>query len=194
MGRNGETRASDADTWAGAADDDHALVLRAQANPARFGEIYERYAQSIYRYVYRRTGDPTVAEDLTIEAFERAFRAIGRFEWRGAPLVTWLLRIADRVSADWWRTQSRRREQSPSAYSAAFAASAEEEAVRREDDGRLYAALDSLAPARRQVVLLHLGEGLQLAQIAKRWGRGESAVRMLYMRALRDIREQLSDG
>lgn len=194
MARNGETRASDADTWTGAAGEDRALVRRAQANSARFGEIYERHAQSIYRYVYRRTGDPTVAEDLTIEVFERAFRAIGRFEWRGAPLVTWLLRIADRVSADWWRAQSRRREQSANSHAAAFSASAEEEAVRREDAARLYAALDSLAPARRQVVLLHLGEGLQLVEIAKRWGRGEGAVRMLYMRALRDIRERLSDG
>lgn len=143
----------------------------------------------------RRTGDHHAAEDLAAETFERAFRAIGRFEWRGAPLGSWLVRIADRVCVDHFRRTARRQETAlgPGATASRVAESAEHQSLSNEQDANLYGALNSLSPGRRQVVLLHLGEGMSLAAIARRLGREEGAIRMLYARALKDLREELGD-
>jgi RNA polymerase sigma-70 factor (ECF subfamily) len=172
------------------------LVSAAQADRSAFAAIYERHVTNVYRYVMRRTGNPDLSEDLTAETFERAFGAIEHYEWRGAPLVSWLLRIADRACTDWYRNSARKREDSFEAGLANLPGlpSAEDEAVQAESDSRLYSALETLTPARREVVMLHLGEGISLAAISRRLGRGESAVRMLYARGLRDLRARLDDG
>lgn len=173
--------------------DDRLLVAAAQADRSKFAAIYERYVSRVYRYVMRRMGDRTLAEDLTAETFERAITAIERYEWRGSPLISWLVRIADRVCTDWYRRHGPNHEQSFDAELRGMprAASAEQEAVQAESDAKLYAALDHLTPARRQVLIMHLGEGLSHAAIARRLGRGEGAVRMLYSRGLRDLRVRL---
>lgn len=175
--------------------DDRRLVAAAQADSAAFATIYERHVKDVYRYVMRRTGNPDVSEDLTAETFERAFGAMERYEWRGAPLISWLLRIADRACSEWYRQPVRRREVSfdPALVNLRGVPSAEEEVVQAEFDSRLDSALETLTPARREVVMLHLGDGLSLAAISRRLGRGESAVRMLYARGLRDLRARLDD-
>ncbi len=194
-GREGRPREMGSDGRAMSPADDRLLVAAAQAESSAFAAIYERHVRQVYRYVMGRTGNTDLSEDLTAETFERAFRAIERYEWRGAPLISWLLRIADRACSDWYRHSGRKQEGS---YEAAVAnlpgmPSAEEEAIQAESDTRLYSALETLTPARREVVMLHLGEGLSLAAISRRLGRGESAVRMLYARGLRDLRARLDD-
>lgn len=175
--------------------DDRLLVAAAQAERSKFAAIYEQHVSRVYRYVMRRTGDPDVAEDLTAETFERALGAIERYEWRGAPLISWLLRIADRACSERYRRDRRQREDSLDTERGDLpqTRSAEEQAEQAESDSRLYLAIGALTPARREVLLLHLGEGLSLAAIARRLSRGESAIRMLYSRALRDLRARLDD-
>ena len=57
--------------------------------------LYERYAAGVHAFVYRRTGDSILADDITAETFVRVLQAsIGRYEDRGLPVTAWLLRIA----------------------------------------------------------------------------------------------------
>ncbi|MBW3551391.1 MAG: hypothetical protein KY442_11480, partial [Proteobacteria bacterium] len=61
-----------------------ALVQRAQAGDTdAFGELYDRYVDMVYRYVYYRVGSAQVAEDLTSETFLRALRRLSSFTWQG---------------------------------------------------------------------------------------------------------------
>ncbi|MEP6631582.1 MAG: sigma factor, partial [Lapillicoccus sp.] len=60
-----------------------ALVELAQGgDAAAFGQLYERSVETVYRYLYVRTGDRQVSEDLTSETFVRALRTIGSFTWQ----------------------------------------------------------------------------------------------------------------
>lgn len=71
-------------------DDDRPLVEAAQADPARFVELYDRYVSRIYAFVSRRVPDRAAAEDITSAVFEQALSHLGRFEWRGVPFAAWL--------------------------------------------------------------------------------------------------------
>lgn len=54
---------------------DSELIKRAQdGDQAAFAQIYDRYAQPLYRYIYCRVGDPDLAEDVRADVFLRAFR------------------------------------------------------------------------------------------------------------------------
>lgn len=74
--------------------DERLLIERARRDPAAFGPVYDRYVERIYAFIYRRTGDQQVAEDLTAATFEGALRAIQRFKWSEAGFAAWLYRIA----------------------------------------------------------------------------------------------------
>ena len=66
-------------------EDEKELVERAKRDPAAFGELYDRHFLQIYRFVYSRVRDQTVAEDVTSEVFMKALKSIGRYQDTGKP-------------------------------------------------------------------------------------------------------------
>src|SRR5215467_15979672 len=87
--------------------DERTLIEAAQADPARFVDLYERHFNRVYAYVMRRTRSRAEAEDITSAVFERALTNLPRFEWRGVPFVAWLYRIAANALADRRRATER---------------------------------------------------------------------------------------
>ena len=79
--------------------DDRLRIEEAQRDPSRFGELYEENFYRVYAYIARRVRGRHEAEDLTADVFREALAGLGRFEWRGAPFVAWLLRIASSAVA-----------------------------------------------------------------------------------------------
>ncbi|MGH3744552.1 MAG: sigma-70 family RNA polymerase sigma factor, partial [Mycobacteriales bacterium] len=87
------------------------LVARAQAGDAEaFGEIYDRYVDLIYRYIYYRVGSKQLAEDLTSETFLRALRRIGSFTWQGRDVGAWFVTIARNLVTDHYKSSRYRLE------------------------------------------------------------------------------------
>lgn len=83
------------------------LVERARrGDRAAFGQLVDEYKDKIYNYVARMLNDPYEAEDVTQEAFLRAYRSLPRF--RGASSFhTWLYRIASNLAIDVVRKRKR---------------------------------------------------------------------------------------
>src|SRR5262245_61291908 len=75
-------------------------VEAAQKDPGQFAALYEAHFHVVYAYLARRVTDRSEVEDLTSEVFRKALDSLGRFEWRGAPIAAWLLRIAANTLAD----------------------------------------------------------------------------------------------
>jgi RNA polymerase sigma-70 factor (ECF subfamily) len=89
-------------------DDDRRLAERAKdADTDAFAELYRRYVDRIHAFAWYRTRSREAAEDITSAAFERAWRAMPRFEWRGGGFRPWLFRIAATETAGWHRHRGR---------------------------------------------------------------------------------------
>jgi len=73
-----------------------------------FARLYRAHTDAVFNYCLFRTGNRPVAEDLTADAFERAWRARHRYRPERAAFSTWLFTIARRVVIDWQRRQARR--------------------------------------------------------------------------------------
>jgi RNA polymerase sigma-70 factor (ECF subfamily) len=92
---------------------------------------------------------------------------------------------------------SRRMEQSTVNMEALFTAAADSPSgcvVRREDEVLLANALAELTPDYRDVIVLRHIEGLPFEDVAKRMDRSAGAVRMLWLRALKKLRESLEQA
>jgi RNA polymerase sigma-70 factor (ECF subfamily) len=176
------------------AEDERELVAQAGADPAAFAELYQRYVQPIYSYVYYRTGSVSDAEDLTARTFQRALARLPHYVDRGLPFSAWLYRIAHNLVANWYRDQARRRmvPLDDSVPSARAGDDPERAAETAEENRRLLRALRRLSPERQQVVILKFVEQLPNAEIGAIIGRSEGAVKSLYHRTLLALRAELS--
>src|SRR5215210_6186934 len=81
----------------------------ASARAPSFAETAERHLDDIYRYVLVLTRDPSLAEDLAAETFERALRMWRRFDPARSSARTWLCTIARSSALDHFRAEKRRR-------------------------------------------------------------------------------------
>jgi len=171
------------------------LIERAKTDPQAFGELYQRYVDRIYNYVYHRTGDHHEAEDLTARVFFQALTNIRRYANRGAPFSAWLFRIAHNLVANWHRDQSRRpvtaldQVVSFSPPKTAPDHLAEE----RERQSAVAEAISRLPEDRQLLLILKFGEGLSNAEIGRIMGRSEGAIKSLYHRTLLALREDLRE-
>ena len=156
-------------------DEEHTerrLIERARSDPAAFAHLYRLHAAAIANYLYRRTGDAHVTEDLLSETFLAAMKALPRFRFNGTPLRFWLYRVASNTANRWARTRLRakKREQCvaiarDSAISTPIASDCMTVAT---------AAMQSLSPKLQTVLALHVIEELSIEQIAALVGFSET--------------------
>jgi len=84
-------------------DEEKKLVEAAKIDRNAFSTLYEIYFSRIYNYIFRRVSDPDLADDLTSQVFMKVLENIQKFEWRGAPFIAWIYRIAFNVIASNYR-------------------------------------------------------------------------------------------
>lgn len=173
-----------------------ALVELAQKGDAEaFGMLYERYVDTVYRYVYLRVGSKQTAEDLTAETFIRALRRIETFSWQGRDIVAWFITIARNLITDNAKSSRFRLEVTTADMFDADVTvdSPDTEVLDRMRDTRLVAAVRTLKPEQSECVVLRFFQGLSLAECAEVLGKSEGAVKQLQLRAVRALRRELGD-
>lgn len=150
------------------------LVRRAQAgDTAAFGELVSAYMHRCYYAALGMVGSPQDAEDLSQEAFVRAFRARARLDPE-RPFYPWLYQILRRLCYNFTRdTSSRRRKLERAGWwlvaeATTRATGDDPERVRATDElrDRLEDAIAELPPAQREVFVLKEFEGLKYREIA----------------------------
>lgn len=84
------------------------LVERVQSgDQAAFGLLVQKYQRKLLRLVMRLVRDPAEAEDVTQEAFIKAYRALPNFRGESA-FYTWLYRIGVNTAKNWLVAHGRR--------------------------------------------------------------------------------------
>jgi len=98
------------------AKDDLVLVQRARNGEEKaFASLMNRYRDSIYYMLLKMVNNPSDAEDLTIEAFGKAFRNLDLYTPKFA-FSTWLFKIATNNCVDFIR----KKQVSPSPFDNLF--------------------------------------------------------------------------
>ena len=154
-----------------------------------FAAVAEAELDAVHRYLLFLTGNRSVAEDLTGETFERAFRSWRRFDPRRGTPRTWLCRIARSTALDHFRSEERRsrREQR-------YARGLPETEEHDLGDGELEAALARLSPAEREVVALRVLLELDGPTASRVLGISQTACSTRLSRALKRLEELMSDA
>ncbi|HXF85794.1 MAG TPA: sigma-70 family RNA polymerase sigma factor [Anaerolineales bacterium] len=176
-------------------NEEEILARASEGDRDAFGQLYERYIDRIFNYVYYRTGNLHDAEDLTARVFQRAMNHIHNYTDRGVPFSAWLYRIAHNLVANWHRDRSRRQEISLEDMPVLplKGEHPERNLVRSQEQEALLKLIRRLPPERQNLLILKFVENLSNAEIGKIMGRSEGAVKSLYHRTLLALRDQLGD-
>jgi RNA polymerase sigma-70 factor (ECF subfamily) len=153
-----------------------------------FEDLYRRAFPRVYAYVATLLRDASAAEEVTAQAFERAYRKRRQFKpGRGSP-EAWLFGIARNAALDELRRHKRRAalETEPEDTGAA---SADEHLERTLQRATVKAALATLEPHERDLVGLKFSAGLTNAEIARVIGASESNAGTRLHRVIEKLRK-----
>ena len=176
--------------------DEISLIDAAKTDPAAFGELYLRYVERIYNYIYFRTSSIKDAEDLTEKVFFKALSNIKSYRHMGLPFSAWLYRIAHNLVANYYQDRARKPEIALDDVSAqAFVQSdhqPEAQVVKILEIENLLSIIHKLAPIRQELLILKFVDQLSNAEIGKILRKSEGAIKSLYHRTLLELREIMS--
>jgi RNA polymerase sigma-70 factor (ECF subfamily) len=161
--------------------DDGDLVARARAgDPVAFERLFELYHAPVLNYLHRMVGDRALAEDLTQDAFVKAYRALPNTR-PDLAFKAWIYRIATNTAI----SHMRRKKLVKWVPFLAGQDHTSDEAVDRSV-GRKYdveQTLDKLPKHYAAALLLRHYQGLSLAETANALGITENAAKLRLFRA-----------
>jgi RNA polymerase sigma-70 factor (ECF subfamily) len=155
---------------------------------ASFADLYRETFADVYAYVATIVTDRSAAEDVTAQAYERAYRKRRSFDARRGSERAWIFGIARNAALDELRRRRRvawLNAEPPDEVLVAH----DEVAVRR---ATVRAALEKLEPRDREIVALKFHGGLTNAELAKVLGLSESNAGTRLHRAVTKLREACS--
>ncbi len=165
---------------------------------AVFDSLVREYGESVIRLVYLIVKDKSAAEDITQEAFFRAYKGLDSF--RGdAQMKTWLYRIAVNEAKKHLRRRSIRHlfaamtGKNEQRLRAVPSVDAETAVLRKMNEQDVLNLVGSLPPAYREVITLHYYEGLSVREAAYVLNLSEEAVRVRLYRARQQLKQRMEE-
>jgi RNA polymerase sigma-70 factor (ECF subfamily) len=176
--------------------DDNQLILLAKDGEAEaFGELYERYVNAVYRFLYARLDNSMDAEDITEEVFLRAWNSVSGYHERGVPFLAFLLIIARNVLIDHYRRNGRSPQQVTIEDIQLKDTNPEpgEITAKNLKHQEIRQALTHLRDDYQEVLVLRFLNDLSPNETAQIMNRSTGAVRVLQHRAIVALRKTMEE-
>jgi RNA polymerase sigma-70 factor (ECF subfamily) len=168
--------------------------LAQQGDGEAFGQLYDRYVDVVFRFVYFRVNDRALAEDFTSETFLRALRRISTISYQGRDIGAWFITIARNIVLDHMKSARHRleittgdtiegKEREPSPEAAV---------LESLDSEYLMAAVKQLGDEQRECIMLRFIQGFSVSETASVMGKNDGAIKALQHRAVRKLAELVS--
>jgi RNA polymerase sigma-70 factor (ECF subfamily) len=184
--------------------EDDELVSRTQAGDTQaFDVLWHKYSPRIYSLVYNMTSNHEDANDLLLEVFAKAFRAISGFKGKSS-FYTWIHAIAVNMTINFVKKRGRRFQMSLDDFDSNIhndkefiELTASNTPIREVDlselQQRLNEAMMKLSVEHRAVVTMFDIQGMPHAEIAKVLGVPEATVRSRLFYAHRQLQNYLEE-
>ena len=160
------------------------------AREDEFSEVYRKYSDKIFRYLYWQSKNFHLSEDLTSEVFTRAWETWDSL--RKDFLQAWLFRVAHNLLVDWYR----KKKEVPlnESHDGFYDENLLEKLGNDEQVKELSEALDTLPENLKRVAILRFVEELSAKEAAVILNVSEVNVRVLQHRALVKLKEFMNDA
>jgi len=155
----------------------------------KFSQIYDRYIDKIYRFVFFKVNSKDIAEDLTSETFLKIWKVFQNDDQEIENMQAFLYRTARNLVIDYYRIKGKNQTMSVEhAYLLDPRQDLEENAKLNSDIENIKQVLVNLKEDYQNVIIWYYLDDLPIPKIAKLLDRTEDATRVLLHRALESVR------
>ncbi len=155
-----------------------------------FRVLYDQYAPAVYRYVRFRVKSDADAEEIVSDVFTRAWKALPKYQWKGAPFNAWLFRISYNLIVD----RSRPKKFSITDLSSWIRSNGHHEYELIEERDVISRAFGSLSYEEQLILYLSFYESYTNKEVAKIIGKTVSATGVAKYRALQRLNKVLGNA
>jgi RNA polymerase sigma-70 factor (ECF subfamily) len=155
-----------------------------------FAEIYDAFADKIYRFIYFRVSHKEVAEDVLSDTFVKAWQKINQIT-SPAALSGWLFRIAKNNIIDYYRLKKDSVSLEEVENTLVDAANPVDEVNLNMDQQKILGLMASLPSEQQEVIKYKFFEDLSNEEIAYVLGKSEGNIRVIQHRAILKLKELL---
>lgn len=169
--------------------EDKQIVLACQSGDlARFWELYDRYINKIYKFIYLKTSNQEVAEDITSDVFMKAMNSIANFDTQKSnySFQSWIYTIAQNKVIDYYRTNKQTTD-----IEECFDLSEHNDfwwdVDNKDKLQEVMNFLDTLKPEQKEILILRIWEDLSYKEIAEITWKSEDNCKKIVSRNLKNI-------
>ena len=155
-----------------------------------FNKLYELYFKDIYRYIYSKSGNESIAEEITQETFYKALKRINEFDEGTDDIRRWLFVVAKNTYYSYCRKHNKLfpKENLPDIpVDVNFV----EKIVEKETAIQIQEYVNTLSSTYRDVFTLRIYGELSFEDIGKLFGKSDVWARVTYYRAKNKIVEYM---
>ncbi|MEI7451605.1 MAG: sigma-70 family RNA polymerase sigma factor [Candidatus Falkowbacteria bacterium] len=169
-------------------ENEEKIIAKCQAGDKEaFSVLYDFYIAKIYNFVFYKVFSKTEAEDLVSQVFLKALKNINKFTTKEGNFSAWLYRIARNTVIDYYRSNHDNYDIEDFWDLPADDNMFNELNVKLEF-GRVKDLLQKFKPVQREIIIMRLWDELSYAEIAKVLNLSETNCRMIFSRAISDLR------
>ncbi len=176
-------------------EDEQKLVKKAKDGEVEaFGLLYDHYLPKIYRFVLLKVSHREEAEDLTHQAFLKAWENINQYNFKGYSFGAWLYRIARNTTVDYYRNSrslTSLEEVSEIAIEGISLGGAVDKKIEWEG---LIKSIRRLKEIEQEVLIMRFVEDLSPKEIAEAIDKSEGAVKLIQHRAINNLKKMVNEG
>ena len=172
--------------------EDREILKKAQKGDSdAFSMLYKQYLPQIYRFIFLKTGEKELSEDLTSQVFLQAWRNIRKFRIRNNPFSSWLYQIARNLVIDFYR-KNKNIYSLDESISVENYDQTEDNIDKNEQKKILNEAIKELPEIQQTIIILRFVEGLSDNEISKIVKKREGTVRVIQHRAIKSLKEKVN--
>ena len=153
-----------------------------------FSHIYEHFVDKIYRFVFHKTMDETVTEDIVSDVFFKALKHMESFSWKTEQeLSSWIYRIAYNSVIDFYRT---RKEHTELELIEETHGTSPGYGEKMDDTMTLEGVLtylDTLPKEQKNIIIMRVWDDLSYKEIAEITGKSVDACKKMVSRIMAQI-------
>lgn len=160
----------------------------------RFGQIYDDNIDSVYRFVFLKVNSKEVAEDLTAEAFTKAWRVFEKKQKKNRPLENpkaFCYKTARNLVIDYYRKKGRHQIVPTDSVSLPSDENIESHAAVNSDMEMVRKAIKDIKSDYQDIIIWHYLDELSIREISQLMGKSEGATRVMIHRALESLKNVL---
>lgn len=167
-------------------------------NPV-FHDLYEKYHQEIYQFIFYMTKNRETAEDLVQEVYIRVMKAYDRFEGKSSE-KTWMYSIARNVTIDYFRKQRGWKDKVFSNFDwdkkviKDNRPVPEEVVILHDNVQEIYQCLNRCTVNQKAVIILRYIQAMSISETADVLDWSESKVKTTQHRALKAIKKMMEES